>query len=72
MMRENTDSEAFYQKYTLSEETMARLESIREALKDNIAQANPMWKLIAEEVRIVPVQPHIVKYNLNEVYIVII
>ncbi|KYM96530.1 PREDICTED: uncharacterized protein LOC108779347 [Cyphomyrmex costatus] len=49
MMRENTDSEAFFQKYTLSEETMARLESIREALKDNIAQANPMWKLIAEQ-----------------------
>ncbi|XP_018350331.1 PREDICTED: uncharacterized protein LOC108753336 [Trachymyrmex septentrionalis] len=49
MMRENTDSEAFYQKYTLSEETMAKLESIREALKDNIAQANPMWKLIAEQ-----------------------
>jgi len=52
MMRENTDSEAFYQKYTLSEETMARLESIREALKDNIAQANPLWKVIAGQVRI--------------------
>ncbi|EGI66845.1 PREDICTED: uncharacterized protein LOC105144860 [Acromyrmex echinatior] len=49
MMRENIDSEAFYQKYTLSEETMAKLESIREALKDNIVQANPMWKLIAEQ-----------------------
>lgn len=48
-MRENIDSEAFYQKYTLSEETMAKLESIREALKDNIVQANPMWKLIAEQ-----------------------
>jgi len=52
MMRENTDSEAFYQKYTLSEETMARLESIREALKDNIAQANPLWKVIAGQVRV--------------------
>ncbi|KYN27031.1 Uncharacterized protein C1orf43 like protein [Trachymyrmex cornetzi] len=49
MMRENMDSEAFYQKYMLSEEIMAKLESIREALKDNIAQANPMWKLIAEQ-----------------------
>ncbi|XP_011689012.1 PREDICTED: uncharacterized protein LOC105450729 [Wasmannia auropunctata] len=47
MMRENTDSEVFFQKYTLSEETMTRLESIREAMKDNIAQANPLWKVIA-------------------------
>jgi len=52
MMRESTDSEAFYQKYTLSEETMAKLESIRETLKDNIAQANPMWKLIAEQEQV--------------------
>ncbi|XP_012536252.1 uncharacterized protein LOC105836627 [Monomorium pharaonis] len=47
MMRENTDSEAFFEKYTISERTMARLESIKEAMKDNIAQANPLWKLIA-------------------------
>ncbi|TGZ51523.1 uncharacterized protein [Temnothorax longispinosus] len=47
MMRENTDSEAFFQKYTISEEIMTRLESVREALKDDIAQANPMWKIIA-------------------------
>ncbi|XP_011872262.1 PREDICTED: uncharacterized protein LOC105564480 [Vollenhovia emeryi] len=47
MMREDSDSEVLFQKYTLSEETAARLESIREAMKDNIAQANPMWKIIA-------------------------
>lgn len=46
-MQENTDSEAFFEKYTISERTMARLVSIKKALKDNIAQANPMWKLIA-------------------------
>jgi len=62
MMRENTDSDAFYQKYTLSEETMARLESIREALKDNIAQANPLWKVIAGQVRIARID--IMNYSL--------
>ncbi|XP_025072922.1 uncharacterized protein LOC105422324 isoform X2 [Pogonomyrmex barbatus] len=46
-MRENTDSEAFFEKYTLSEETMARLESIRETMKDKLAQANPLWEVIA-------------------------
>lgn len=52
-MREDTDSEVFFQKYILSEETTARLESIRKIMKDNIAQANPLWKVIAGEVRIV-------------------
>lgn len=52
LMREDTDSEVFFQKYTLSEETTARLESIRDMMKDNIAQANPLWKVIAGEVRI--------------------
>lgn len=52
LMLENTDSEVFFQKYTLSEETTARLESIRKMMEDNIAQANPMWKVIAGEVRI--------------------
>ncbi|CAL1687201.1 unnamed protein product [Lasius platythorax] len=47
LMREDTDSEIFFQKYTLSEETKTRLDSIREIMKDNIAQANPMWKVIA-------------------------
>lgn len=45
------DSEVFFQEYTISEETVARLESIRKALKDNIIRANPMWKLLAGEVR---------------------
>ncbi|XP_050466346.1 uncharacterized protein LOC126859273 [Cataglyphis hispanica] len=49
LMREDTDSEVFFQKYTLSEETTARLESIRDMMKDNIAQANPLWKVIARE-----------------------
>ncbi|XP_072755231.1 uncharacterized protein [Anoplolepis gracilipes] len=49
LMLENTDSEVFFQKYTLSEETTARLESIRKMMEDNIAQANPMWKVIAGE-----------------------
>lgn len=52
LMREDANSEVFFQKYTLSEETVARLESIREMLKDDIAQANPLWKVIAGEVRI--------------------
>lgn len=51
-MRENTDSEIFYEKYTLSEETATRLDSIRKRMKENIAQANPMWNMIAGEVRI--------------------
>lgn len=51
-MREDMDSEALFEKYTISEETMAKLESIREALKDNIAQANPLWKVLAGQVRI--------------------
>jgi len=63
-MRENTDSEAFFERYTLSEETMARLESIREMMKDNIAQANPMWKVIAKQVRIAPVDSKIMNYSL--------
>lgn len=63
IMRENTDSEVFFQKYTISEETMARLESIREAMKDNIAQANPMWKVIAGQVRIAR-DAHIMNYSL--------
>ncbi|GAB1862497.1 hypothetical protein CAJAP_03576 [Camponotus japonicus] len=49
LMREDANSEVFFQKYTLSEETVARLESIREMLKDDIAQANPLWKVIAGE-----------------------
>ncbi|XP_020290683.1 uncharacterized protein LOC109858110 isoform X2 [Pseudomyrmex gracilis] len=43
------DSEVFFQEYAISEKTVARLESIREALKDNIIRANPMWKLLAGE-----------------------
>lgn len=53
LMREDANSEILFQKYTLSEETVARLESIREMLKDDIAQANPLWKVIAGKVRIV-------------------
>ncbi|XP_070166206.1 uncharacterized protein [Polyergus mexicanus] len=49
LMREDTDSEVFFQKYILSEETIARLESIRKMMKDNIAQANSLWKVIAGE-----------------------
>lgn len=48
-MREDVNSKILFQKYTLSEETAARLESIREMLKDDIAQANPLWKVIAGE-----------------------
>ncbi|XP_019886077.2 uncharacterized protein LOC105275889 [Ooceraea biroi] len=48
-MRENTDSEVFYQKYILSEETTTKLESIRRRMKENIAQANSTWKVIAGE-----------------------
>lgn len=52
LMRENIDSEIFFQKYILSEETKTRIESIKEKMKDNITQANPMWKTIAGEVRL--------------------
>lgn len=64
-MRENTDSEALFEKYTLSEETLARLESIREAMKDNIAQANPLWKVIAGQVRIAPYYELQMKFALS-------
>lgn len=63
MMRENMDSEALFEKYTLSEETLARLESIREALKDNIAQANPLWKIIGRQVR--TIWAHIMNCNVR-------
>lgn len=62
MMQENTDSEILFEKYTLSEETLARLGSIREAIKDNIAQANPLWKIIAGQVRIA--RAYIMNFNL--------
>lgn len=66
MMRENTDSEAFFEKYTLSEETMTRLESIREMMKDSMAQANPLWKVIAGQVRIAPADSYIMNiYELQ-------
>jgi len=52
-MRENTDSEIFYEKYILSERIAMKLESIKNMMKENIAQANPMWKMIAGEVRII-------------------
>ncbi|EFN80202.1 uncharacterized protein LOC105187075 [Harpegnathos saltator] len=48
-LRENMDSEIFFEKYTLSEETAMRLKSIRIMMQDNIAQANPVWKVIAGE-----------------------
>jgi len=51
-MRENTDSELFYQKYVLSERTATKLESIKKTMRENIVQANPMWRMIAGEVRI--------------------
>jgi len=51
-MRENTDSELFYEKYVLSERTTMKLESIKKAMRENIARANPVWKMIAGEVRI--------------------
>ena len=53
LLQEDTDSEAFFQKYTLSEGTTGRLESIKKIMKDDIARANPLWKVIAGEVRIV-------------------
>ncbi|XP_012222075.1 uncharacterized protein [Linepithema humile] len=49
LLRENMDSEVFFEKYTLSEEATTKLESLREALKNDIAQANPLWKVIAGE-----------------------
>lgn len=35
--------------YVLSQYTMDKLESIREALKDDISKADPSWKIISEE-----------------------
>ncbi|XP_014484733.1 PREDICTED: uncharacterized protein LOC106749598 [Dinoponera quadriceps] len=48
-LRENMDSEIFFEKYTLSEESIVRLESIRKTMQDNIARANPVWRAIAGE-----------------------
>ncbi|XP_032667984.1 uncharacterized protein LOC116842628 isoform X2 [Odontomachus brunneus] len=48
-LRENMDWEIFFEKYTLSEETATRLESMKEKMQNNIAQANPMWKVITGE-----------------------
>lgn len=49
-LRENMDWEIFFEKYTLSEETVTKLESIKKRMQNQIAQANPTWKVIAGEV----------------------
>lgn len=51
LVRENMDSEVFFESYMLSEKTTTRLDFIRKRMKNNIAQADPMWKVIVGEVR---------------------